>query len=260
MRLVKTLHSNDLPSVRGTLKVGSLEHYKHLEQAHLRDPGEGQLTIRSEDFGPVILTKEACYALFNHKDNASSPLDTANGAVMLNTPHGLTVAPVGENMHLTGSFYFNFIHSNALVFCMSEEGEKLSSEYGEASWSMQLDDRQRFAEVLMANIFKCLEMQDIVARIVEGSATFYMRIQKVTYHDRQMLLRSNTTEPYTLKHFNFLNAAFFKPRIERFVAEREHRFVFGFRHARGTPKIEVPEVVFPTDHGLTEFITEYTPE
>lgn len=229
MYLVKSCYAPDNVFLRKTIKIGSLEDYRKIEEEQIVDKHEGKLNLYF-DFLGLHLDDEIHTLIMSH-NNAFCSIYLEEGVTLGPSPilKDSTWVPLWRG-------YTSFEHHNQFVFCMSKLTEAglakgLFKEYDDL-WYFNYDKRFFIAQLMAINIKK-----EILKKIHNGEKVFkgdididslqvWYLVQEIEYVDRSIVVDNifYYTNQEKLKQI-IKGMVFLKP--ESFSREKEVRFLFG---------------------------------
>lgn len=225
MRYVKSCKSKDNPLRCGTLKIGSLQEYRDIEEEQIADKEEGfiELILKLDD---IHLKLEEFQGFLNSNNSYSSfePI----GYLHLGGPSDAI-----DGFHHIPKFHAKseLKKNNIFIFCLSylqdNEGVKISSDYDD-SWSFSEIDIRDMALGLCNSLAHSIwtNRKEIFPKH-ELSKNFEVNAywDKITYTPRKIIVDNHIYHTERLKYLDMVTyPQFVKPR--EFSEEKEFRICF----------------------------------
>jgi len=235
MYLGKSCSSQFHVSNSGTLRIGTLYEYRHIESPQIVDSDEGVFNTELSINGPIAIDRK----WFN----------TISAGVILygedETPrYGGFNASI-DVLDIAGNFgdkvLLNAYHakikreaSNGFIFCMSQcqsktDIENIFPDY-DSYWFIRQEDSFQFGVAIATELKKCIiESHAAGNYIVDASIdindfNIYLKAEPVFYIDRDILIDAHSDFSVESILDRMKNMNYIKPRS--FVKEREFRFHF----------------------------------
>ncbi|WP_152650903.1 hypothetical protein [Pantoea anthophila] len=227
MYIVKSCHSRNNPFVGKTIRIGSIDEYRHTEIEEIADKGEATFSFNID-----LNNAHISIALFNALQYGNGMLSTS----MVEEWSGMRRSPVEGYIYfqrMKGRHIWN--GNNCLVFCMScldapEDASELFDSYDDY-WYFEENKLQMVGELIRQQVESKLKKNILdtgnkaaVKRAKRFSCK--MKVQKVTYSSRHINIRNNSHDARGSKFLTEIvqNYRYLKP--ERYSHEKEVRFIF----------------------------------
>jgi hypothetical protein len=237
-RLFKSVPKPLDPRTIGTIRVGSLASYRDHYQEAVADQGEGSGGVSKKPGQNVTLPAKLASALMGLEfmgENVSRP-----GRLMIHVAdsEGLLISQDAQRKEVTfggGGCTWDFIDSDALIFCMSAPSNSYSDTFsGERTiWSIDLSDADEFAALLVSNLDHAYPAEvGFPFLSAEGARLTEIRVEHrlVDYAPRNAALEDTVQGRLAALMFN--NATFIKPSGPPRNFENEEEYRFQFRRVR----------------------------
>lgn len=227
MYLVKSCNKKHHPNTSGTIRIGSLTEYRHLENKQVEDREEGFYRINFD-----LKDKWISIDLFNHLNN--SHLSYFRGYVKSLSMKG------GDGASVLVDYQANYewVNLNRFIFCITkvervEDAQDIFSGYDD-NWSVDYKKIAWMKKAMEKNVLQKVKELISSGEIIFGSGyndpskvTVRSYTQDIIYQTRDLYLGNKDIDAMSETLISlFENVKFIKP-VE-FKKEKEVRFVFDF--------------------------------
>ena len=263
MYLTKSCDSKDNAMQRGTVKLGTLDHYRKSEIEQIADKGEGQLTFELQIRTPTqieIKWLNTFQPNVQLGDSDRAPVEFEGNIVCNLKELGIVSADKSQALVDYADISIKREAPNALVFCMSmaetkEDCRQIFPNYND-QWHIFSDSKEVFSQHLGLALLELLREPDH-GGLIDPSLPFvglslHCEYQPAVYANRHTRFDENSK--IELNHFlNLMKTmAFIKPLS--YAHEREYRFSFHIRYQGKTLPLLKDHAILPLSNKFLELV------
>lgn len=227
MFIVKSCHSRNNPFVGKTIRIGSMDEYRHTENEEIADKGEATFS-----FNVDLTNAHIPMRLFDVLQSGTGMLATS----MVQSWDGISRSPIKDHVFLRKMKSMHIWNGqNCLVFCMScldnpEEASKLFNSYDDY-WYFDEAKLGIVGELIRKQVESKLKQNMLdsgspSAVELAGRFSCKVKIQKVTYSSRHINIRNNSRDGRSAEFLSDLVEKYRYLKPEKFSHEKELRFIF----------------------------------
>lgn len=232
MYLVKSCFKKDNATRAGTIKIGTLNEYRHTEQKQIADCYEGTFKLHIDLTNVHIETSVFNFINYSHNSYASS--------------HIIQWIPAGQSNAVIGSLFFKkytsnieLLNFNRFTFCISllDSPEKCTTIFQDYDdyWYFHNNLAHEIAAAMALSLKEeILIKEEAGIRVFDGDYDVdYLEIrpsiQSINYQDRHLSIDNDFFYKNTKLICDSLKGiSYIKPY--EFHNEKEVRFIFDFYH------------------------------
>ncbi|MGC0793665.1 hypothetical protein [Pantoea agglomerans] len=227
MFIVKSCHSRNNPLTGNTIRIGSIDEYRHTEIEEIADKGEATFSFNID-----LTNAHIPQQLFDKLQYGYGMLADS----MFETVEGLTRSPIKDHIYLRKMKSRHIWNGqNCLVFCMScldtpEEASNLFNSYDDY-WYFEEGKLETVGELIRQQVEAKLKQNILDSGTPTSKARSEkfkcnLKIQKVTYSSRHINISNNNVQARRPEFLLELIEKYRYLKPERFSHEKEVRFIF----------------------------------